>query len=158
MAQLSAQPLRPGRAAAVAAGFKIFSSLIRCPIQRHGTVRRLSDSQCVACIVGAHDLMKQARTDGKEAALKQARAEVQREQRRATQEAERVAAEALKAARKVERERVRRAAVRALAKAKTLAAGVSAAGVPAEFVEALEVLPGLDSMGPPWPDESPPWD
>jgi len=136
-----------GRAAAKAAGLKIFNGP-ECPVRGHGRVRRISDGRCVCCLEDVEDMRRNAQRAGKDEALKQARAEVAREQRKAEQAKVKAEAAALKTQQLEERRKAARATKRAVKRAERSA-------LPGPAAVAVGALVGLaDGLE----DDSPPWD
>jgi hypothetical protein len=144
------ESLRYGRGPARDAGLKVFQSLLRCPIPRHGSIRRLSDSKCITCLETAGDIIKKAKQTGREIALKLARAEVAREQKAALKAAERAEAEATRAALKAERLKAKRAAERATRKAEREAASLALVGHNKGPGVAPAATPIDSTFLPPW--------
>lgn len=103
------------------AGLKLFTGP-KCPVRAHGTIRRVSDGKCIACIEAAASLKGEAMAAGRDAALKKARAEVVREQKAAERERLKQEKAAEREREKVERQKAARAATRAKRKAERLPA------------------------------------
>ena len=173
--------------AAKAAGLTSYRSRRWCPIPGHGSVRRVVDNKCCACLQQAKDLKAEAlrkqRAKPPEVVRKERAQERMRERAR---EAKRVAAEALKAQKAALREqaqaerdkakRIRRRAELQAAREAEKAQEVPAAAPVGSPHAAPMAAPGVVVVGPvgvppweavcsasdagagcPWED-SPPWD
>lgn len=135
-----------GRAAAKAAGLKIFNGP-ECPVRAHGRMRRITDGRCVCCLEAVVTMKQDAQQAGRAAALKAARAEVARELRREERAKAKAEAQAVKAQQLEERRKAAMATKRAASRAERSALPSPAAVV----VEALEDLEeGVEDDSPPW--------
>jgi len=89
-----------------------------CTVRGHGNVRTVVGSRCVGCIQAAASIRKDAKEEGREAALRAARAELARDQKAAEKARLKEEAAAVKAQQKADRKTAAAAAKRARNRAK----------------------------------------
>jgi len=150
LAKLAASNVRMNRTNARAAGLSVFNGPT-CPVRGHGCVRTVAGSHCVGCIQAADAIKQEAREAGREAALKEARAELAREQKAAEKARLKEEAAAVKAQQKADRLKEAKAIKRATARAEQQAIQSSQAA-PVEPIAALLSLPEDDD------DDLLPWE
>jgi len=139
-----------GRAPARAAGLSVFNGH-HCPVRGHGRVRTMAGSHCLDCVEAVDNIKKKAQAEGREAAIRVARAELARDLKAVELARLKAQDEVTKAREKADRLKEAKAAERAKRKAERQAS-LAPQAAPVEPVAALLCVPEDDD------DDRLPWE